>query len=63
MQQVSPLDLTLLRQAIALSADSRARGHHPFAALVADENGKVIASAGNNDFFVKVSPDGSRFMT
>ncbi len=48
MQQASALDLQLLRQAIALSAESRARGRHPFAALVADENGKVIAMAGNN---------------
>ncbi|GAB3480129.1 nucleoside deaminase [Polaromonas eurypsychrophila] len=44
----SALDLGLLRQAIALSAASRAKGRHPFAALVADENGTVIASAGNN---------------
>ncbi|MDP1954866.1 MAG: nucleoside deaminase [Polaromonas sp.] len=44
----SALDLALLRQAIALSAESRAKGHHPFAALVADEHGKVIAIAGNN---------------
>ncbi len=44
----SAIDLVLLRQVIALSADSRARGRHPFAALVADENGKVIATAGNN---------------
>ncbi len=48
MQQASPLDLALLRQAIALSAESRGRGRHPFAALVADESGKVIAAAGNN---------------
>jgi tRNA(Arg) A34 adenosine deaminase TadA len=48
MGQISALDLTLLRQAIALSAESRARGRHPFAALVADEHGQVIAIAGNN---------------
>lgn len=45
---VSELDLALLRQAIALSDASRQRGRHPFAALVADRNGKVIAEAGNN---------------
>jgi tRNA(Arg) A34 adenosine deaminase TadA len=45
---VSDLDLALLRQAIALSQASRARGRHPFAALVADRNGKVISEAGNN---------------
>ncbi len=47
-QGASARDLALLRQAIALSAESRARGCHPFAALVADENGHVIATAGNN---------------
>ena len=42
------LDLELLRRAIALSALSRQNGRHPFAALVADRNGNVIAEAGNN---------------
>ncbi|WP_454711137.1 nucleoside deaminase [Cupriavidus nantongensis] len=46
--ELSPLDLALLRQSIALSDDSRARGRHPFAALVADGAGNIIASAGNN---------------
>lgn len=41
-------DLALLRRAIALSAQSRRDGRHPFAALVADELGTVIAEAGNN---------------
>ncbi len=45
---VSPLDLDLLRQSIALSYESRQRGRHPFAALVADEAGNIIAKAGNN---------------
>lgn len=45
---VSDLDLALLRQAIALSQASKQRGRHPFAALVADRDGKVIAEAGNN---------------
>jgi tRNA(Arg) A34 adenosine deaminase TadA len=44
----SQADIELLRQAIALSAQSRARGRHPFAALVADAQGRVVASAGNN---------------
>ncbi|MGQ3001045.1 MAG: deaminase [Hydrogenophaga sp.] len=44
----SEADIELLRQAIALSAQSRARGRHPFAALVADAQGRVVASAGNN---------------
>jgi tRNA(Arg) A34 adenosine deaminase TadA len=41
-------DLALLRRAIALSAQSRRDGRHPFAALVADEHGAVISEAGNN---------------
>ena len=41
-------DLALLRRTIALSEQSRARGRHPFAALVADEHGNVISEAGNN---------------
>jgi len=45
---VTELDLRLLRQAIALADESRSRGRHPFAALVADEHGNVVASAGNN---------------
>lgn len=46
--ELSPLDLALLRQSIALSDESRARGRHPFAALVADAAGNIVASAGNN---------------
>ncbi|EYS97803.1 cytidine deaminase [Cupriavidus sp. SK-4] len=46
--ELSPLDLELLRQSITLSDASRARGRHPFAALVADQAGNIIASAGNN---------------
>ncbi|MDE1169041.1 MAG: nucleoside deaminase [Pseudomonas sp.] len=45
---LTALDLDLLRQSIALSQASRERGRHPFAALVADREGTVIASAGNN---------------
>jgi tRNA(Arg) A34 adenosine deaminase TadA len=41
-------DLALLRESIALSAASRNQGRHPFAALVADEHGNVVARAGNN---------------
>ena len=47
-------DLALLRRTIALSEQSRARGRHPFAALVADEHGNVISEAGNNS----MPPDG-----
>ena len=45
---VTELDLHLLRQSIQLAEEAKARGRHPFAALVADCDGKVIASAGNN---------------
>lgn len=45
---VSTLDLDLLSQSIQLSEESKQRGRHPFAALVADQHGNVIARAGNN---------------
>lgn len=45
---LSERDLDLLRQSIRLSEQSREEGRHPFAALVADAEGRVIASAGNN---------------
>jgi tRNA(Arg) A34 adenosine deaminase TadA len=45
---VSERDLELLRLSIALSHESRLRGRHPFAALVANGEGEVVASAGNN---------------
>ncbi|MFQ6574638.1 deaminase [Pseudomonas sp. UM16] len=45
---VSELDLLLLRRSITLSTAARERGRHPFAALVADRDGNVIAEAGNN---------------
>ena len=41
-------DLALLRRAIELSAQSRRNGRHPFAALVADEQGRVVTEAENN---------------
>ncbi|MFD6134275.1 nucleoside deaminase [Isoptericola sp. NPDC056618] len=41
-------DLSLLREAIALSADAKARGRHPFAALVATADGRVVSRRGNN---------------
>ena len=45
---LSEVDLRLLREAIALADQSRRDGRHPFAAIVADEHGNVVASAGNN---------------
>jgi tRNA(Arg) A34 adenosine deaminase TadA len=41
-------DLALLRATIELADESRANGRHPFAAIVADEHGNIVASAGNN---------------
>lgn len=46
--ELTERDIALLRQAIALADDARKRGRHPFGALVADEHGNVIATAGNN---------------
>lgn len=54
MTTLNPTDLALLKQAIALAESTRASGKHPFAALVADADGKVIAQAGNNS----LPPDG-----
>src|SRR5258706_17557 len=45
---LSARDLELLRLSIALSHESRSQGRHPFAALVADARGDVVATAGNN---------------
>ena len=42
-----PDDLALLRQAIALAAESRAAGQHPFAAVLADAEGRVLMRAMN----------------
>ncbi|HEY5869629.1 MAG TPA: nucleoside deaminase [Candidatus Tectomicrobia bacterium] len=40
-------DLQYLRHAIAFAATSRALGKHPFAALIVDAHGEVLAEAGN----------------
>ena len=45
---VTAADLALLRQAIELAREARHDGRHPFGALIADEHGKVVASARNN---------------
>lgn len=42
-----PKDIALLRQAIALAAESRAAGQHPFAAVLADAEGQVLMQAMN----------------
>jgi len=45
---LTELDVRLLKETIRLSEESKTRGRHPFAALVADRQGEIIASAGNN---------------
>ncbi len=53
MTSLSPLatptetDLRHLRRCIALAAQARDAGQHPFAALVVDENGEVLVEAQN----------------
>lgn len=42
-----PDDTDLLRRAIALAAASRAAGQHPFGAVLADAEGRVLMEAGN----------------
>jgi tRNA(Arg) A34 adenosine deaminase TadA len=44
---IAARDLQYLRHAIALSAASKARGKHPFAALIVDARDEILAEAGN----------------
>ena len=46
-EKLSQLDATMLRRAFALAGEARARGDRPFAAVIADENGQVLAEAGS----------------
>ena len=41
------IDLALLRHAISLAASAREHGNHPFGALLADENGRILLTAEN----------------
>ncbi|MCC8109356.1 MAG: nucleoside deaminase [Planctomycetes bacterium] len=43
-----PRDLEMLRTAIRLAEESRADGRHPFAAIVVDAGGGIVAQAFNN---------------
>ncbi len=45
MSSISADDATLLRRAIALAAEARARGDRPFAAVIAAPDGTVLAEA------------------
>jgi tRNA(Arg) A34 adenosine deaminase TadA len=46
-EKLSAQDATLLRRAFALAGEARARGDRPFAAVIADEQGRVLAEAGS----------------
>ncbi|WP_181118541.1 nucleoside deaminase [Rathayibacter sp. AY1B5] len=48
MTELSTDDLAFLRRSISAAERSRAEGRHPFAALVVDAAGRVVAEAGNN---------------
>jgi tRNA(adenine34) deaminase len=47
MMVLGPLDATLLRRAIALSAQARDAGDAPYGALLADADGRVLLEARN----------------
>lgn len=40
-------DIDYLRETVLISRDSRAQGNHPFGALLADPDGKIVVTAGN----------------
>ncbi|MEP5154271.1 nucleoside deaminase [Planktotalea sp.] len=44
---MKPRDLELLQETIRLADQSRESGNHPFGALLADADGKIILSSGN----------------
>lgn len=41
-------DRRLMRAALAVAERAKAAGRHPFGAIVADEQGNIVAEAGNN---------------
>lgn len=53
-QILSATDLFFLQRSIELSGQARAAGKHPFAALVVDAAGRIVAEAGNDS----LPPDG-----
>jgi tRNA(Arg) A34 adenosine deaminase TadA len=48
VSNLSETDMSLLRATIELAEESKKNGRHPFAAIVANERGEIVASAGNN---------------
>ncbi len=45
---ITESDRRLMRAALAVAERAKAAGRHPFGAIVADEQGNIIAEAGNN---------------
>jgi tRNA(Arg) A34 adenosine deaminase TadA len=50
----TPEDLTWLRRTFRLAEATKAAGKHPFASIVVDADGRIVAEAGNNS----LPPDG-----
>lgn len=46
--ELSEVDVSLLRATIELADESKKNGRHPFAAIVANERGEIVATASNN---------------
>jgi tRNA(Arg) A34 adenosine deaminase TadA len=44
---MKPWDENLLREAIQVASSARKNGNHPFGALLADQNGKILLKAEN----------------
>lgn len=53
---IADADLAWVRQAIALSAESRRAGRHPFGAIVVDADGTAVATALNNSLAPRGDP-------
>lgn len=53
-RDLSTAELALLRRALQIAREARQAGRHPFGALVADADGRVVVERGNNS----VPPDG-----
>ena len=47
-EELSPQDIAFLQRCIELSRQVRDSGKHPFAALVVDARGEIVAEAGND---------------
>lgn len=43
-----PDDIALLRESIRVGLEARAAGNHPFGAVLADANGQILMTMGNN---------------